>query len=92
MICRECVKIENLLQGFREPSILDLKLGTRLYGDDATSQKKAQMIKTASITTTGSLGIRITGMRVSFSDQSLFRVFIVFISSLSYIYFLSKGL
>ncbi|KAL1915206.1 uncharacterized protein VTP21DRAFT_7482 [Calcarisporiella thermophila] len=56
--------MENLVAGFKKPCLMDLKIGTRLYDDDASEEKKARMQQQALKTTTGSLGIRITGFQV----------------------------
>ncbi|KAI7900833.1 uncharacterized protein BX663DRAFT_516667 [Cokeromyces recurvatus] len=56
--------IENLLHGFTRPCILDLKMGSLLYDNDATEEKRKRMIYQAENTTSGSLGLRISGMKV----------------------------
>ncbi|KAI8576234.1 hypothetical protein K450DRAFT_257767 [Umbelopsis ramanniana AG] len=56
--------IENLLYGFTQPCVMDIKLGTQLYGPDATPSKRAKMIKKANETTSGKLGIKICGMQM----------------------------
>ncbi|CDH51754.1 arginine metabolism regulation protein iii [Lichtheimia corymbifera JMRC:FSU:9682] len=56
--------LENVLHGFTRPCVLDLKLGTRLYDDDATPEKREKMQKNAKGTTSEELGIRISGMKV----------------------------
>ncbi|KAK9767534.1 hypothetical protein K7432_002634 [Basidiobolus ranarum] len=61
---QDCICIEDISSGFRKPCILDIKLGTRLYDDDATSEKKARAIANAEKTTSGSSGIRICGLKV----------------------------
>ncbi|RUP07378.1 hypothetical protein BC936DRAFT_140204, partial [Jimgerdemannia flammicorona] len=38
-------------------------IGTRLYSDDASDNKRHRMLDKAAKTTSGSLGIRITGMK-----------------------------
>jgi len=43
---------------------LDIKLGTRLYGDDASPEKRERMISTARNTTSLETGIRLTGFQV----------------------------
>ncbi|KAI7883188.1 SAICAR synthase-like protein [Lichtheimia hyalospora FSU 10163] len=56
--------LENVLHGFTRPCVLDLKLGTRLYDNDATAEKREKMQKNAKGTTSETLGIRISGMKV----------------------------
>jgi inositol-polyphosphate multikinase len=50
--------------GFRKPYILDIKLGTVLYDEDAPLDKKERMEKVARNTTSGETGIRLTGFQV----------------------------
>ncbi|KAG2178634.1 hypothetical protein INT44_001787 [Umbelopsis vinacea] len=56
--------LENLLYGFIQPCVIDIKLGTQLYGPDATPSKRAKMIKKANETTSGKLGLKICGMQM----------------------------
>ncbi|KAJ3472677.1 hypothetical protein NLG97_g10796 [Lecanicillium saksenae] len=58
------VVLENATSDFKKPNILDVKLGTRLWADDAPAAKKARFDKIASETTHEKLGFRIAGMRV----------------------------
>ncbi|KIJ63405.1 hypothetical protein HYDPIDRAFT_92519 [Hydnomerulius pinastri MD-312] len=62
--------LENLIHGYCKPCILDVKLGTVLYDEDATEEKKARMIKTANETTSFETGIRLTGFQVYTNDSS----------------------
>ena len=59
-----CIVLEDVATHFQRPNILDLKLGTRLWDDDAPPEKRARLDKVASQTTSKSLGFRISGMRV----------------------------
>ena len=58
--------LENLTSKFSSPSILDLKVGTRQYGDDIPEEKKKKHMKTVAESTSSTLGIRICGMQVLF--------------------------
>ncbi|KZZ95357.1 Inositol polyphosphate kinase [Moelleriella libera RCEF 2490] len=58
------VVLENLTHGYKRPNVLDIKLGVRLWADDATQEKKERFDKITAETTHGSLGFRIAGMRV----------------------------
>ncbi|KAK7397971.1 hypothetical protein QQX98_012664 [Neonectria punicea] len=60
----KAVVLENATFGFKNPNILDVKLGVRLWADDAPLQKKQRFDKISSETTHGNLGFRIAGMRV----------------------------
>lgn len=58
------VVLENAAFGYKRPNILDVKLGERLWADDAPLEKKQRFDKITKETTHGSLGFRIAGMRV----------------------------
>ena len=66
----KAVVLENAAYGYKKPNILDVKLGVRLWADDAPLEKKERFEKISAETTHGSLGFRIAGMRVFHgSDQ-----------------------
>jgi hypothetical protein len=56
--------LENILNGFTRPCIMDIKLGYKIYEDTADEAKRNKMIKNARGTTIESLGLRISGMKV----------------------------
>ncbi|KAI9291633.1 SAICAR synthase-like protein, partial [Neoconidiobolus thromboides FSU 785] len=56
--------LENLLSGYKQPNVLDLKIGTILADHLATEEKKERMRKRAQETTSFEMGIRVTGMKV----------------------------
>ena len=58
--------LENLSHSFLKPNILDVKLGTVLYDDGASADKRARMEKTARDTTSLETGVRLTGFQVCF--------------------------
>ena len=58
--------LENLSHSFLKPNILDVKLGTVLYDDSASADKRARMEKTARETTSLETGVRLTGFQVCF--------------------------
>ncbi|KAG5929270.1 hypothetical protein E4U53_002478 [Claviceps sorghi] len=60
----KAVVLENVTHGFQCANILDVKLGVRLWADDAPQQKKDRFTKISAETTHASLGFRIAGMRV----------------------------
>ncbi|KAM3525261.1 hypothetical protein MY4038_007379 [Beauveria bassiana] len=58
------VALDNAASGFKKPNILDVKLGMRLWADNAPAAKKTRFDKIASETTHLTHGFRIAGMRV----------------------------
>ncbi|CAG8539357.1 28937_t:CDS:2 [Racocetra persica] len=55
---------ENVLTKFKKPCVMDVKLGTQLWGKDADERKRQKSIQKAESTTSSSMGIRITASRV----------------------------
>lgn len=60
----QAVVLENAAYGYVKPNILDVKLGVRLWADDASREKKLRFDKVTEETTHKDLGFRIAGMRV----------------------------
>ncbi|KAI8924307.1 hypothetical protein BC831DRAFT_466309 [Entophlyctis helioformis] len=58
------VLLGNLTAGFTKPCIADIKLGTQLYGDDASPEKRKRMEQQAVETTSGATGLRLCGVKV----------------------------
>lgn len=58
------IVLENVASGFRRPNVLDVKLGARLWADDAPPAKRTKLDIVAKETTSSSLGYRIAGMKV----------------------------
>ena len=56
----------NVVAGFKKPCILDLKIGSRLHGDDASSTKVASQTGKCNRTTSSTLAVRLCGMQVSY--------------------------
>ncbi|KAK0229093.1 SAICAR synthase-like protein [Armillaria nabsnona] len=61
---KESLVLENLSHPFIKPNILDIKLGTVLYDEDASPEKVARMEKAARETTSLETGVRLTGFQV----------------------------
>ena len=57
------IVLENVAVDFNKPNILDVKLGARLWADDAPPAKRARLDKAAEETTSKPLGFRIAGMK-----------------------------
>ncbi|KAL2821690.1 inositol polyphosphate kinase-domain-containing protein [Aspergillus granulosus] len=59
-----CIVLENVASGFKRPNVLDVKLGARLWADDAIPAKRVKLDAVSKETTSSSLGFRIAGMKV----------------------------
>ncbi|PFH63173.1 hypothetical protein XA68_17282 [Ophiocordyceps unilateralis] len=60
----KAIVLSNATHGFKRANILDVKLGVRLWADDAPLEKKRRFDKITLETTHRNLGFRIAGMRV----------------------------
>ncbi|KAE8351543.1 inositol polyphosphate kinase-domain-containing protein [Aspergillus coremiiformis] len=58
------IVLENVACGFKRPNVLDVKLGARLWADDAPLTKREKLDSVSKETTSSSLGFRIAGMKV----------------------------
>mmetsp|Transcript_26108 Transcript_26108/g.42780 ORF Transcript_26108/g.42780 Transcript_26108/m.42780 type:complete len:337 (-) Transcript_26108:639-1649(-) len=60
----EYIVLQDLTHNYKRPCILDLKMGTRQHGLDATEKKRRSMMEKCAATTSGSLGFRVCGLEV----------------------------
>ncbi|SPO38194.1 related to KCS1 - potential transcription factor of the BZIP type [Pseudozyma flocculosa] len=64
--------MEDLTGRLRSPCVLDLKMGTRQYGLDATDAKRKSQTKKCDKTTSRTHGVRICGMQVYDCQKSTY--------------------
>lgn len=63
------IVLQNLIYGYKNPCILDIKLGAVLVDDSVTEEKRQRLAKVSAETTSGSLHFRVCGMKVYNGDS-----------------------
>ena len=69
---RYFLMLENIASRYHLPCILDLKMGTRMHGDDASDEKRHRQMAKCAATTSASLGVRVCGMQVYQADLGVY--------------------
>eukprot|EP00834_Sanchytrium_tribonematis_P000124 NODE_3_length_80033_cov_0.932970.p40 type:complete len:244 gc:universal NODE_3_length_80033_cov_0.932970:24316-25047(+) len=72
--CNWFITIENVIESFSSPNILDLKLGSQLYDAEADELKKLRMLEKSKKTTSGAISLRIAGVKY-FGNEALDKEF-----------------
>ncbi|VVC97528.1 unnamed protein product [Leptidea sinapis] len=56
---KDFLMMENITSSYRRPCVLDLKMGTRQHGDDASAEKRSKQIAKCAASTSATLGVYV---------------------------------
>ncbi|KAJ1355464.1 hypothetical protein KIN20_012863 [Parelaphostrongylus tenuis] len=70
------ILLNNIVATFSLPCVLDLKIGTRQHGDDASESKRRRQLRKCLMSTSATLGVRIVGMQL-YESRTKFIVFFI---------------
>ncbi|CAJ0594942.1 unnamed protein product [Cylicocyclus nassatus] len=58
------ILLNNVVATYSRPCVLDLKIGTRQHGDDASESKRHRQLRKCRESTSATLGVRMVGMQL----------------------------
>uniref|UniRef100_A0AC34QXR8 Kinase n=1 Tax=Panagrolaimus sp. JU765 TaxID=591449 RepID=A0AC34QXR8_9BILA len=58
------IMLEDIVSDFKNPCVIDLKMGQRQYGDDSSVQKRLTQTQKCRQSTSEELGVRMVGMQL----------------------------
>ncbi|KAG5519225.1 hypothetical protein PMAC_002313 [Pneumocystis sp. 'macacae'] len=71
----DAIVLENLCYPFVRPSMIDIKLGKRLWDNDASLEKRERLEWVSKHTTSGSLGFRISAMQLWCARDGIYQTY-----------------
>ncbi|KAK6038234.1 hypothetical protein COOONC_24262, partial [Cooperia oncophora] len=69
------ILLNNIVATFSRPCVVDLKIGTRQHGDDASESKRHRQLRKCRESTSATLGVRMVGMQLYESRTKFFSPF-----------------
>lgn len=71
----DAIVLENLCYPFVRPCTIDVKLGSRLWDDDASLEKRKRFEEISENTTSGCLGFRISAMKIWNINETTYQTY-----------------